>query len=87
MAGENKGTLVGIFPKIFLSIGSTTEEECRQLATLFNKVNLSVSWWDVEKGFTENVSYYCNDFEPELKNGRRKEFKSFQINLIPNQRR
>jgi hypothetical protein len=88
MSGEMKGTLIGIFPKITLSIGSTTDVECKALSQIFNKANLLVSWYDVEKGFTENISYYCNDFEPKLKyKHKRTEYKPFSINLIPNRRR
>lgn len=86
MAGNNKATLIGIYPKIQVDVGSFSAEEMSEFLKRANKAELSVSWYDAE-GMKrwQNVSYYINDFAVSLKsNGK---YNGFSFNLIPNKKR
>ena len=88
MAGENKGTLIGIYPKLQVEVGSYTEEEMSRFLKEVNKAELMISWYDAEtKATAINISYYINDFTISLKNTRTMKYNSFSFNLIPNKKR
>lgn len=88
MTGENKGTLVGIFPKLQVEVGSFDEEEMSLFLKKVNKAEISVSWYDAEtKILRENLSYYINDFSISPKNTKTMKYNGFSFNLIPNKKR
>lgn len=88
MAGENKGTLVGIFPKLQVEIGSLNKDEMKQFLQKANKAELTISWYDVEiDGIRSAQSYYINDYTISLKNTKTMKYKAFSFNLIPNKKR
>ncbi len=88
MAGNNKATLIGIFPKIQVQVGSFDEGEMYNFLKKVNKAELKVSWYDQElRGMRENLSYYINDFSISLKNANSLKYDSFSFNLIPNRKR
>lgn len=86
MAGNNKATLIGIYPKLQIEVGSYTKDEMNEFLKRANKAELSVTWYDAEgMKKRENISYYINDFTISLKsNGN---YKAFSFNLIPNKKR
>ena len=81
MSGDVRATLIGIFPKIQLQIGYTTEEELSEITALLDQDFFEVEWFDVRtKEMTEKVKYYASDYDVELDNkskGRYKPFPSF----------
>ena len=87
MSGENKGTLIGIFPKIELKVGTMTEEEMSAFLRLVNKPNLSVTYYDTEKKKAITASFYANDAADELLRAKSMTHKATSINLIANARR
>lgn len=88
MAGNNKGTLIGIYPKIQVEVGSYTEEEMSRFLKETNKAELLVSWYDAEtKEQAVNISYYSNDITVSLKNTKTMKYNAFSFNLIPNKKR
>jgi len=88
MAGNNKGTLIGIFPKLQVQVGSFNEEEMSNFLKKVNKAELKVDWYDAEtKGMRQQISYYINDFSISPKNTKTMKYSSFNFNLIPNRKR
>lgn len=88
MAGENKGTLIGIYPKLQVEVGSYTENEMSLFLSKVNKAEITVSWYDAEiKGLRTNVSYYINDFTISPKSIKTMKYQGFSFNLIPNKKR
>lgn len=89
MAGNNKGTLIGIFPKIQVKVGSFSEDEMSQfLSIVDDNPELTVKWWDPRsKTLRNGDSYYINDFEVTLINTRTMKYKGFDFNLIPNRKK
>lgn len=88
MSGENKGTLIGIFPKLQVEVGAYSQEEMKQFLSKTNKAELSISWFDPETSeMRVGQSYYINDFVVSIKNTKSMQYKSFAFNLIPNKKR
>lgn len=87
IAGVNKGTLVGIFPKLLLQFGSMDEEEMAEFLQWANLAEITVEWYDAETKGTRTASYYSNSPEIDLKSTSLMKYKSFSFNLIPNQKR
>ena len=88
MSGDVRATLIGIFPKIQLQIGYTTEEELSELTALLDKDFFNVEWFDVRtKEMTEKVKYYASDYDVELDNKLKGRYKPFSVNLVPVKKR
>ena len=84
MAGDVRATLIGIFPKIQLQIGYTTEEELSEITSLLDKDFFDVEWFDIRtKEMTEKVKYYASDYDVELDNKFKGRYKPFSVNLVP----
>lgn len=86
--GNNKATLIGIFPKLQVKVGSYTEQEMSEFLKKVNKPELLISWYDPEiKGIRSGISYYINDFNVSVKRTEPMTFNGFSFNLIPNKKR
>ena len=84
MSGDVRATLIGIFPKIQLQIGYTTEEQMQSLTELLDKDFFDVQWFDVRtKEMTEKVKYYASDYDVEIDNKSKGRYKPFSVNLVP----
>lgn len=87
MAGEVRATLIGIFPKLQLQIGYTTEEEISQLTALLDEAFFDVKWYDVREKTTHQAKYYASDYDVELDSKEKGRYKPFSVNLVPVKRR
>lgn len=67
MTGENKGTLVGIFPKLQVKIGRQSAEERAILTKLLNKSSVTVRAYCVERQRFEQASFYFGDVTNKIK--------------------
>lgn len=83
MSGEIRATLIGIFPKIQLQIGYTTQQEMNGLVSLFDKAFFTVEWFDVAKQEMVSGKYYASDYDVELDSKSKKRYKPFSVNLVP----
>ncbi|MDL2276388.1 hypothetical protein LJC02_01920 [Breznakia sp. OttesenSCG-928-G09] len=83
MAGVMEGTLVGIFPKLQLEIGSCNESELAANMSLFNKSIVSVKYYDSDKKAYTTANFYSNDIAVSLRSQHRMKYNSYQVNLIP----
>ena len=87
MSGEVRATLIGIFPKIQLQIGYTTEDELSELTARLDKAFLDVMWFDVRTGETNTAKYYASDYDVELDSKSKRRYKPFSVSLVPVKKR
>ena len=83
MSGDVRATLIGIFPKIQLQIGYTTQAEMAELTELFDKDFFTVTWFDVRTQETNSAKYYASDYDVELDSKSKGRYKPFSVNLVP----
>ena len=87
MSGELRATLIGIFPKIQLQIGYTTQTEMNGLVSLFDKAFFTVEWFDVATQGMVSAQYYASDYDVELDSKSKCRYKPFSVNLVPVKKR
>ena len=83
MSGEMRATLIGIFPKISMQVGYTTQDELSELTRLLDKDFFTVSWFDVRTQSTVSGQYYASDYDTELDSKSKGRYKPFSVNLVP----
>ena len=83
MSGDVRATLIGIFPKIQLQVGYTTQQEMSELTELLDKDFFTVTWFDVRTQDTVSAKYYASDYDVELDNKSKGRYKPFSVNLVP----
>lgn len=83
MSGDVRATLVGIFPKIQMEIGYTTQEEMSELTQIFDKDFFTVTWFDVRIQNTISAQYYASDYDVELDSKTKGRYKPFSVSLVP----
>lgn len=83
MSGDVRATLIGIFPKIQLEVGYTTQEELSALTAILDKDFFSVEWFDVRTQSTTIAQYYASDYDVELDSKHKGRYKPFSVNLVP----
>lgn len=83
MNGELRATLIGIFPKIQLQIGYTTQKEMNGLAALLDKSFFTVKWFDVATQGMVSGKFYASDYDVELDSKHKGRYKPFSVSLIP----
>ncbi|MBR5593895.1 MAG: hypothetical protein IKW46_07480 [Bacteroidaceae bacterium] len=83
MSGDMRATLIGIFPKIQLEIGYTTQAEMSELTALLDKDFFTVEWFDVRTQETYSAQYYAGDYDVELDSKSKGRYKPFSVSLVP----
>lgn len=83
MSGDVSAFLIGIFPKIIMKVGYTTQEQMSQLTQLLDQDYFTVTWFDVRIQQTVSTQYYASDYEVELDNKEKGRYKPFDVNLVP----
>lgn len=83
MSGEIRATLIGIFPKIQIEIGYTTQDEMSELIQLLDKDFFTVTWFDARIQETVSAKYYAGDYDVELDSKIKGRYKPFSVNLVP----
>lgn len=83
MNGDTRATLIGIFPKIELSIGYTTQQEMSTLCQILDQDYFLVEYFDVRVGTTTTANYYAGDYPNEIFNKTKGLYKPFTVSLIP----
>lgn len=83
MAGDIRATLIGIYPKIQMEVGYTTQEEMSELTQLLDKEFFTVTWFDVRIQETVSAKYYASDYDVELENKSKGRYKPFSVSLVP----
>ena len=84
MSGDVRATLIGIFPKIELQIGYTTQDELSELTKILDKDFFEVEYFDVRTGeLTDKLKYYASDYDVELDSKSKGRYKPFTVSLVP----
>ena len=86
MAGSMKGSLVGNFPKIMLEIEPLDAEEMSEIEKILDSATIEVEYYNNKYQCTCTADYYANDYEEDLLRMEDMKYKSFPVNLIPNER-
>ena len=86
MAGSMKGSLVGNFPKIMLEIEPLDSEEMSEIEKILDSATIEVEYYNNKYQCTCTADYYANDYEEDLLRMEDMKYKSFPVNLIPNER-
>lgn len=85
LAGTQTGTLIGIFPKLVLSVRALSKEEVHLLAPIFDKARQTVQYYDDNKGQMTTIITYSGDWKAVSKNMHKCE--PFNISFISTKRR
>lgn len=83
MSGDVRATLIGIFPKIIMKVGYTTQEEMSKLVQLLDQDFFTVTWFDVRIQATVSTQYYASDYDVELDSKSKGRYKPFEVSLVP----
>ena len=87
MTGENKGTLIGIFPKITVKLGRLSEDEMSAIINLTNQSRANVKYYDVGKKALVTASFYFGDVSAELERKSTMYHKGASFSIIANKKR
>ena len=87
MTGENKGTLIGIFPKITVDLGRMTEEDMSAIINLTMQARADVKYYDVGKRSLVTASFYFGDVSAELERQHSMYHKGMSFSIIANKKR
>jgi len=63
LAGDNSGTLKGIYPKLTMQFRTLTGTELETLSPIFDSVTQSVTYYDPNKKTNITLSTYTGDWE------------------------
>lgn len=83
MNGDVRATLIGIFPKIELNIGITTQEQMATITQLLDQAYFTVEYFDVRVQGTTTAQYYASDYTVDMLSKTRGLYNSFTVSLVP----
>lgn len=83
MAGDNKGTLIGNFPKIYLEIGPTTDDELQELELILDASSFTCTYYNNKYKCACTGDFYAGSYKTKLRRKKDMTFKGFTVNLIP----
>jgi hypothetical protein len=63
LAGEQTGTLIGIFPKLVLQFRKLTKDEVHLLAPILDSARQTVQYYDDNKGAMITMTTYTGDWK------------------------
>lgn len=87
MTGENKGTLIGIFPKISVKLGRMSEGDMSAIINLTNQARADVRYYDVGAKALTTASFYFGDVSAEIERKSTMVHKSTDFTIIANRKR
>lgn len=87
MTGENKGTLIGIFPKITVKLGKMSEGDMSAIINLTNQARANVKYYDVGAKALTTASFYFGDVSADLERKSTMIHKGTEFSIIANTRR
>ena len=87
MTGENKGTLIGIFPKITVKLGRLSEDDMSAIINLTNQARVDVKYYDVGNKALTTASFYFGDVSADLERKSSMYHKGTSFSIIANKKR
>lgn len=85
LAGDQSGTLLGVFPKLILQFRKLSQAELEILAPIFDKKHQTVTYYDPFKQANTTITTYTGDWSIVNKGIGKNE--GFQISFISTSRR
>lgn len=83
MNGDVRATLIGIFPKLELTINITDQDRLSALVKKLDQAYFTVSYFDNYDNAVRTAQFYAGDYSPEMMSKTRGLYKEFTVNLIP----
>ena len=87
MTGENKGTLIGLFPKISVKLGRLSEDDMSAIINLTNQPRADVNYYDVGAKALVTASFYFGDVSADLERQSTMYHKGTSFSIIANKKR
>lgn len=87
MTGENKGTLIGIFPKISVKLGRLSEDDMSAIINLTMQSRADVKYYDVGAKALITASFYFGDVSADLERQSTMYHKGTSFSIIANKKR
>ena len=87
MTGENKGTLIGIFPKISVKLGRLSEDDMSAIINLTNQPRADVKYYDVGAKALVTASFYFGDVSADLERQSTMYHRGTSFSIIANKKR
>lgn len=87
MTGSNKGTLIGIFPKLSITLLDLSEDDMQAIIRLTDQASTSVKYYDVVSKAQKTNSFYFGDVPWEVVQARVMRFGETSFSVIANERR
>ena len=87
MTGSNKGTLIGIFPKITITLIDPNENDMQAILLLTDQAATSVKYYDAVSKSQKTNSFYFGDVPWEVVVARVMRFGEVSFSVIANERR
>ena len=87
MTGENKGTLIGIFPKITVKLGRMSEDDASAIINLTMQARANVKYYDVGKKGLVTAGFYFGDVSAEIQKQSSMYHKGMSFSIIANKKR
>ena len=87
MTGENKGTLIGIFPKITVKLGRMSEGDTSAIINLTMQARADVKYYDVGMKSVVTESFYFGDVSAEIEKQSSMYHKGMSFSIIANKKR
>lgn len=85
LAGEQKGTLIGVFPKLVLQFRGLSASEVHTLAPIFDSAHQTTQYYDDNKGKMTIMTTYSGDWKAVNKRINRCE--PFSISFMSTKKR
>lgn len=84
LAGEQSGTLIGIFPKLILNFRKLTREEIETIVPILDSATQSLTYYDPNKRANITIETYTGDYNflDNCKIGNNRKNDSFSISFI-----
>lgn len=87
MNGDVRATLIGIFPKVELNIGITTQAQMATITQLLDNDYFTVEYFDVRVQGTTTAQYYAGDYTVDMLSKSRGLYNAFTVSLVPVKKR
>lgn len=87
MTGENKGTLIGIFPKITVRLGRMPDADMSAIINLTAQARANVKYYDTGKKALTTNSFYFGDVSDELERKSTMYHGATEFSIIANVKR
>lgn len=87
MTGENKGTLIGIFPKLEIKLGKMGDEDISAILRLTAQASADVRYYDAAARKVVTASFYFGDVDDEIRRQHGMRHAEISFSIIANKRR